>query len=172
MARTAATAKMPMSPAGKKPRRRLRQQSGFTLVELLVVLTLIALIATLATPMIQRSIPGAQLQTSAERLRSELRLARSIAIRDNRQAWLLVDVEAGTYQRGENTRVQTIPPAIQLTLLTAQREQIDEYRGRIRFFPDGTSTGGSVTLAGETQAVEVAIDWFDGRVSIDETDPE
>jgi general secretion pathway protein H len=62
-----------------------------------------------------------------------------------------------------------VPPAIRLTLLTARREQIDETQGRIRFFPDGTSTGGAVRLRREARAYEVAVDWFDGRVSIDES---
>ena len=51
---------------------------GFTLIELLVVLTVIALIATIATPMIQRAVPGVELKTTAESLRAELRLARSV----------------------------------------------------------------------------------------------
>lgn len=143
---------------------------GFTLIELLVVLTVIALIATLATPMIQRAVPGVEIKTAAEGLRTELRLARSAAIRDNRETWLLIDVETGAYRRSSTARVRTVPPAIRLTLLTARREQIDETRGRIRFFPDGTSTGGAVRLRREARAYEVAVDWFDGRVSIDETE--
>ena len=145
---------------------------GFTLIELLVVLTLIALLAALATPMIQRAVPGVELRTAAEGIRTELRLARSAAIRDNRETWLSIDVETGAYQRGGAARVNAVPPAIGLTLLTARREQIDESEGRIRFFPDGTSTGGIVRLVREARGYEVAVDWFDGRVSVDETDAE
>ncbi len=166
----AVTAKMLMSRAGDPVRQDHPAARGFTLIELLVVLTVIALIATLATPMIQRAVPGVEIKTAAEGLRTELRLARSAAIRDNRETWLLIDVDAGTYQRDRAGRVRTVPPAIRLTLLTARREQIDETQGRIRFFPDGTSTGGAVRLRREARAYEVAIDWFDGRVSIDETE--
>ena len=163
---------MLMSRVGDTVRRDRRAARGFTLIELLVVLTVIALIATMATPMIQRTVPGFELKTAAEGLRTELRLARSAAIRDNRETWLLVDVDLGTYQRDGTARDQAIPPAIQLTLLTARREQIDETQGRIRFFPDGTSTGGIVRLLRDERTYEVAVDWFDGRVSIDETETE
>ncbi len=162
------TAKMPMSRAGDPVQQDHRAARGFTLIELLVVLTVIALLATLATPMIQRAVPGVEIKTAAEGLRSELRLARSAAIRDNRETWLSIDVETGAYRRNSAARVRTVPPAIRLTLLTARREQIDATQGRIRFFPDGTSTGGAVRLRRDARSYEVAVDWFDGRVSIDE----
>jgi len=161
-----------MSRAGDTARHGNRAARGFTLIELLVVLTVIALIATLATPMIQRAVPGVEIKTAAEGLRTELRLARSAAIRDNRETWLSIDVETGVYQRNGAARVRTVPPAIRLTLLTARREQIDETQGRIRFFPDGTSTGGAVRLRRDARVYEVAVDWFDGRVSIDESQAE
>jgi len=153
-------------------RREHSAARGFTLIELLVVLTLIALMATMAMPMIQRVTPGVELRTAAEGLRSELRLARSTAIHDNREAWLSIDVASGTYRRDHSTDVRSVPPAIRLSLLTARREQIDETIGNIRFFSDGTSTGGTVRLIRDAQAYEVTVDWFDGRVSIDETETE
>ncbi len=168
----AVTVKMRISRVGDAVREDNMAARGFTLIELLVVLTMIALLATLATPMISRVVPGIELQSAAEGLRTELRLARSAAIRDNRETWLLIDVDSGAYQRDRATRAQAVPPAIRLTLLTARREQIDETLGRIRFFPDGSSTGGTVRLLRETRAFTVAVDWFDGRVSIDETKAE
>lgn len=145
---------------------------GFTLIELLVVLTVIALIATMAVPMIQRVTPGVEIKTVAEGLRTELRLARSAAISENRETSLVIDVDSGVYQRNLDTRAYTVPPAIRLSLLTARREQIDETRGSIRFFPDGTSTGGAVRLVRDARTYEVAIDWFDGRVRINEIQAE
>jgi general secretion pathway protein H len=172
MVRKAATVKMPMSQAGDTAARRDPSAQGFTLIELLVVLTVIALVATLATPMLQRSIPGIELQTAAEGVSAELRLARSDAIRENRESWLAIDLESGAYRRDGGARAHTVPSTVRLSLLTARREQIHETLGRIRFFPDGTSTGGAVRLLRDARGYEVAVDWFDGRVSIDETQAE
>jgi len=168
----AVTATMLMSRAGDLVSKDNRAERGFTLIELLVVLIVIALMATMAIPMIQRLTPGIETKTAAEGLRTELRLARSAAIHENRETWLSIDVETGEYQRNAPAPAQTVPPAIRLTLLTARRELIDETRGSIRFFPDGTSTGGRVRLLRDDLAYEVAVDWFDGRVSIYETEAE
>lgn len=165
-------ATMPISRAGNAFRPEQQAARGFTLIEFLVVMTLIALLATMATPMIRRVTPRVELQTAAEGLRGELRLARSMAIHDNREAWLSIDVASGAYQRDHSSATRSVPPAIELSLLTARGEQIDETVGSIRFFPDGTSTGGTVRLVRDGHAYDVAVDWFDGRVSVNETETE
>ena len=41
--------------------------------------------------------------------------------------------------------------------------------GRIRFYPDGTSTGGRVTLTGSGAKYDILVDWLSGRVKIVES---
>jgi general secretion pathway protein H len=38
--------------------------------------------------------------------------------------------------------------------------------GEIRFFPDGSSTGGEITLAGGNAHRYVQVDWLTGRVAV------
>ena len=61
-----------------------------------------------------------------------------------------------------------LPQGIVLELVTAEREMLAERRGGIRFFPDGSSGGGRVTLtlAGLERRVDVA--WLTGRVTVSE----
>jgi general secretion pathway protein H len=145
-----------------------RDQRGFTLLELLVVMTVIALITTLAVPAIQRSLPGAKFRAIASEIRSELQQARNSAIRENRDTWVLLDADAGTYRR-DTGPVGRLPEGAALSFVTARRELIDEQAGRIRFFPDGTSTGGSVSIALDGRTRTIEIDWFDGRITTDAT---
>lgn len=62
--------------AAAHPRR-----TGFTLLELLLVLGLLAGLATLALPSLSGFLLGRQLQSAAEALVADLRLARSEAIK-------------------------------------------------------------------------------------------
>ena len=149
-----------------------RDQNGLTLVELLVVLTLIGLLVTLATPMASRALPGFELRTSAERLRSDLRLTRSAAIRQNRDAFMVFNVERGTYRRSDSDRVVALPGSLAMEITVARSEMADEGIGRIRFFPDGTSTGGAIHLAREGDARAIEVDWFDGSVTVRVPDEE
>jgi general secretion pathway protein H len=49
-------------------------------------------------------------------------------------------------------------------MLTA-RQEVQNERGYIRFFPDGSSTGGSITLRQGKREIAVQVQWLSGRIS-------
>jgi general secretion pathway protein H len=53
-----------------------------------------------------------------------------------------------------------------MKLFTAQSDIVDEHVGAIRFYPDGGSTGGRVTLSAGERKFDVDVDWLTGRVAI------
>ena len=154
------------------PRSGDRKKDGFTLIELLVVLAIIGLLLTLAPIGLSRMMPGLEVQAAARQLSASLRNARSIAIRDNREATLTLDLEERRYSLAGETRHYEIDEDIEIKLLTATSEQESEQVGSIRFFPDGTSTGGTVTLTGGGVAYDVLVDWLTGRIEIAEAKEE
>jgi general secretion pathway protein H len=83
-----------------------------------------------------------------------------------RDAVLTLDVEARQYVLAGESEPKELPKDIELKLFTAQSEIQSENKGAIRFYPDGSSTGGRITVkAGERQYL-VDVDWLTGRVSI------
>lgn len=62
-----------------------RNPRGFTLVELLVTLALMAILLAMATPMLTTWTANAQVRAVAEQLGNDLRLTQSEALRRNRQ---------------------------------------------------------------------------------------
>ena len=62
-----------------------------------------------------------------------------------------------------------VPKGIRLALLTTSGERIDGETGDIRFFPDGSSTGGHVTLIQGERRSDVFVDWLSGRISVGES---
>ena len=146
--------------------RRARSR-GFTLLELLVVLTLIGLLLVVLPPLIT-SGGGIGLEVAARDLASALQRAQSRAITQNREVALVLDLNAHRYQIGPSGEAHTLPAELGLGLRTARSELVDQATGAIRFYPDGSSTGGEITLSSKARSVHVAVDWLTGRVAIQE----
>lgn len=72
--------------SGKTPLCRSRQQSGFTLVELMVALVVAAVLMAIAIPSYQRITTSTQLSTAANSLVNALNAARMVAIKRNQDA--------------------------------------------------------------------------------------
>lgn len=121
--------------------------------------------AGFAASRVAGSFEGPALQTTSGELAAVLRRARSEAIVQNQPRTVRVDVDAPSFGiPGEKT--YPVPAHIKVSLFTAVTEQVAESVGEIRFFPDGSSTGGEVTLAGEKARNYVQVDWLTGRVAV------
>lgn len=140
---------------------------GFTLVELLVVLGIAALLVALAAPMISRGLPGAELKAAASDVAGGLRRVHGQAIAKNREAVFRIDVASRRAVVGEESKPLALPPELRLTVVVGDTEVVGADVGGIRFFPDGSSTGGRVTLALDDRAYDVRVDWLTGRVTLD-----
>jgi len=139
---------------------------GFTLIELLVVLTLMGLALAVAAPLVSNALPGTQLRAAAREVATSLRYARSLAIAGNRDVTFDIDVAAHRFAVPQGNRTGELPAQAQITLTTATSELRDADSGSIRFFPDGTSTGGGVELARDGRRFLVTVDWLTGRVAV------
>ncbi len=145
-----------------------RSQAGFTLIELLVVLLIMGALIALAPAAFQRVVPGLEMKASAREVAGLLREARGQAIRDNRETAVLIDTAAKVYRLGQGATEHELSARLNISLVTAASERFDETRGQIRFFPDGTSTGGRVTLSTDDRKFDITVDWLTGLVAISE----
>ncbi len=147
---------------------RLAAARGFTLVELLVVLLILSVLLVAAPIAFDRVLPSLQVRSDAREVASMLREARGQAIRDNREATVTIDVEERTYRLGDDGELRRFSEGVAVTLKTATSELIEPNIGRIRFFPDGSSTGGLVSLDRRGRTYAILVDWLYGRVQIEE----
>jgi general secretion pathway protein H len=143
-----------------------RASSGVTLLELMIVLVLMALIAAVTIPIFGSGVSTTELRSAARELAAGLRLARGQAIAQRTEAMLELDVAARNFRVPPDPRVHALPTGIELKLFTAQRDLVSDNIGAIRFYPDGGSDGGRVTLAAGERKYDVDVDWLTGRVVI------
>ncbi|HTI48527.1 MAG TPA: GspH/FimT family pseudopilin [Casimicrobiaceae bacterium] len=147
-----------------QPRSRAR---GVTLLELLIVLALMALITGITLPMFGgNGVSTTELRGSARELAAGLRAARSEAVAQRRETFLVLDVAGKRFKVDQDPREHPLPKNVELKLFTAQNDLVDANVGSIRFFPDGGSNGGRITVASGTRKFEVDVDWLTGRVAI------
>jgi general secretion pathway protein H len=140
---------------------------GLSLLELLIVLSLMALAAALVIPLFGGGVSQTELRKAAREVAAGLRAARTEALVNRRDALLALDLEHRTFRVDRDPRIHALPSGIAMKLFTAQAD-LGETTGAIRFFPDGGSTGGRVTLAAGERKFDVDVDWLTGRVSIAE----
>lgn len=143
---------------------------GFTLLELLVVLAIIGLIAAAIPGFIPGGGSSTALDQTAGALAAGLREVRDAAIRENRDGLFVVDVEGRQFRPGAGAEPVRIDGDVTLDMITAKRERLGETEGGIRFFPDGSSTGGRVTLAVGGRRSTIDVDWLTGDVRVDRHD--
>lgn len=140
-------------------------QRGFTLVELLVVMAIGALMMTAVPSLFSASFPGVELKSATRQTAAMLRLARESAIRRGVETELVVDLAAHQLDLRGYRSLQ-LPKRLDLQLDAASREMLDDQRGVIRFFPDGSSTGGRIVLANGKYGFQVGVIWLTGRIDL------
>ena len=131
--------------AGKTGMSATGDADGFTLLEVLVVIAIMALIAGLAFPRIDRMIDGARFNLARTIVAAAVQAARAEAVRTDATVELIAASDGRSLQANGRT-VSTLPESVILS-------------GPVpaRFFGDGSATGGSLLLAAGAKTAELQI---------------
>lgn len=142
------------------------RQRGFSLLEVIVVITIIALSYTLLPKMVFSGVSGAELRSNARAVATGLRRARDAAINTKREAVMLINLENREFTLPNDAKLHKLNDKLDVKLYTSEADLISDKVGTIRFFPDGSSNGGRVTVAAGERGFEIDVDWLTGHVTI------
>ena len=139
---------------------------GFTLIELMVVLAIIAGLLAVAPPALQRYRESSDYRDTLRRIVAGLAEARHASVSGGRVVAFSVDL--GGRQYGvEGGRARELPESLAVRATVADTDLVENV-ARIRFFPGGNATGGSIDVVRRSgSGARVRTDWLDGRVSIE-----
>jgi general secretion pathway protein H len=142
---------------------------GFTLLELIVVLFIVVLGFSVVGINLSSGNDSTELKVAARDIVSALRYARGQALIYHQETTVTLDLAENTYTVSGQDKVYPISKAIDVTVVTAQSE-LTEGSASIRFFADGSSTGGRINLELGKAAWQIDINWLTGQIELDETD--
>lgn len=143
-----------------------RKDDGFSLIEMIVVLAILALVLAVVAPQ-QRSMgSGADIKLEAMRLTAALRAAHARAVSTGVDVSFEADVQHKSWYIAGISPSRSLPPGMGLTMIAARHLGSDRDETRLVFFSDGSATGGSIGLSDGQAVVHILVSWLDGSVSI------
>jgi len=142
------------------------RRSGFTLIELILVMVVIFTLATIVAPRFSDSFPSLQVRTSTERLFAWARKARTDAaltgcrqrlLMDSSKKKFWIEIEARPLKEpGKFTKLSgaweevQLPDEVLFELIEgAETDPSNSALRYLEFRPDGTSTEGTIMLSNE-----------------------
>ena len=128
---------------------------GMTLLETLVAVGVMALIATVAFPRVERAVGGVTLREETTALVANLRLARAQAIRRAEPVTFSVARDGHGYG-WSGSALREVPGGLSLAPANAS----------VTFYPDGSATGGDFGVTGRAGRLPIHVDPVTGAVSM------
>jgi general secretion pathway protein H len=140
--------------------------AGFTLLEVVCVLAIVAILAAILLPIVPRGTSRARLESYAIETAAMLKVDRNIAMRNRVQVATVVDAPARLIRSGATGRVVQIPDDVAFDAILAARCNQRLAGATINFFASGMSCGGAIALTRLGTRYEIRVNWLTGGVEI------
>ena len=148
------------------PSERLNGEGGFTLIEVVCVLAIIALLAAILLPEIPRGTSRSRLEAYALEIATVLKIDRNTAIRRRAVIATEIDAVSRSVRSGVSARTVRVPTDVQFDAALASRCNQRKAGFTIVFFASGMSCGGVIALTRLGVVYQIRVNWLTGGVEI------
>jgi general secretion pathway protein H len=141
-------------------------ESGFTLLETICVLAVIAMLAAIVLPAIPHATSRAALEAYALKTAALLKSDRNAAVRNGSTVQTELSQLSGTIRSGASGRVVQLPADVTFNAILANQCGGHASGAAIEFLPSGMSCGGTIFLSRPGAGFEIRITWLTGGVEV------
>jgi general secretion pathway protein H len=141
-------------------------EQGFTLIEMVCVIAIIAMLAAVLLPLVPRQTSRARLQAYAVEAATLLKADRIAAMRRGVDVTTLVDAGSRLIRSGTTSESIRIPDDVRFDALLPQSCRQRASLSTISFFANGMSCGGTIALTRLDAGYEIRVNWLTGRIEI------
>jgi len=145
-----------MTSATGNSKRQASGESGFTMLELIVVMLILALVATISIPALSRGTSILNLQTASRDVLNTFRFAREKAVTEQTTMLLVVGRKERKLELanilGESARAYTLPDGINIQRMERAGSEVSEDTMIVRFTPNGNLESVGIRLASDRGA--------------------
>jgi general secretion pathway protein H len=161
-----------MEPAVEKATIRTSSGSelGFSLIELMIVLVIVGIGASLVLPSLDKGFDSLQIRQTALGIAAVARSLRTRSMKEQIPFRLVVSSDDGSYQVFGQSRI-LFPKGVQVSVEGG--EPVREGVRHFVFFPNGRMVGGEILVSSHDQggAYTVRLDKISGKVLVMRSKP-
>jgi len=140
-------------------------RSGFTLLELIIVIFLITLMVGLSAVFFANTLPSGRFSATAREIASTIRQARHLAQLNGEKQVVTIDMDSKSYGI-EGRSEKKLPLELHLKVIDALTGDITSGKYHMTFHPAGSTEGGTVVLWYEAKSAQINVDPVAGAVII------
>jgi general secretion pathway protein H len=119
----------------------------------------------ITVPNIVAGLPGVRLRAAADAMAGRLRSLHEAAILDADTTEFVLDPRARTDRVSTEAGIHALPPVVSAVGFRPTALLPAGHIARVRFYADGSASGGTIRLRHGDRSVSIVIDWLTGRVS-------
>lgn len=140
----------------------VREETGFSLIELLVVLVLLSAVVAISMPAFSNSTQSLKAREAARQIYGLLRTARSEAITWSKSTVVVIDENTREVAVMDARDRYVVPAGLQLAL-----DIEAAHTGRVTFYPDGSASGTRFALLSSNRRFRFDVEPLSGRIRFD-----